>query len=164
MNYTSRLCGSDTAGIPPIVFCHREPRPSPHSAFVQHSDREGPGWITLHISSQETPPQEPVRPRQGKHVAEKEKAGVPKEHTERDSDDSKSSILCWGDFKNDCSEKSRRRRPDCLDGLIARPVDFIHRTRFCQKARKESGLLLPGIGNKTCYAMTASHELDEVPP
>lgn len=42
---------------------------------------EGPGWITPHISSQETP-SEPVRPRQGKHTAEKEKPNVPNKHSE----------------------------------------------------------------------------------
>lgn len=130
MNYTSRLCGSDTAGIPPIVSCHREP--SPHSArSFCAALRPGRTWLdhTAYFLTGNIPPppKEPVRPRQGKHVAEKEKAGVPKEQRDRDGDDSKSSIHRWGDFKNDCSEKSRRRRPDCLDGLIARPVDFIHR-------------------------------------
>lgn len=55
-----------------------------HTAFVQHPDWEGPGWITPHISSQETPsPQKPVRPRQDKHVVEKEKPGMPKKYTQR---------------------------------------------------------------------------------
>lgn len=75
--------------------------------FVQYLNWRGPGWITPHISSQETP-SEPVRLRQGKHAAEKEKPDVPKEHTETHIDYSKSCIHSRGRLKNDLSEKKKR--------------------------------------------------------
>lgn len=142
----------DMLGIPPIVFAtgSRDRIYIQHAAFVQHSDWEGPGWITPHI-----PPQEPVRPRQDKHAAEKEKPGVPKEHTERHTDNSMSPILCQDNFKTDCSKKSLWRHLDCLFSLIACPVGFIHPTQFYQEAKKEE---LPGSAryvNKTCYELTS---------
>lgn len=76
----------DMPGIPPIVLPLEATTVSTFSTQLLCNTQTGKDLAgSHHIFPPRTPPrppQEPVRPRQDKHVAEKEKPDVPKEHTE----------------------------------------------------------------------------------